>query len=361
MKVKNIFIFLIIPICSATLFFIATSLLASSLDSSYFNETYLSAPIITGESGFSGRDNGVAWIYGALAPADVESLLQAPVSKTGCLYYYSEKRQGTCETDSDGDSYRVWTVVESDIKSVETVIKIGDRGKSLEMADAAFYNLVTAADRFSTDDGIDFNYREYIVPMENKVWVMGKIENNSIIKTDKGLLVSLAGMDSLVRQFNAESVLLLFFSILCFIGGAGFLAVLIMMLLKKKMSSLRPLDAGMLFLAIGFFWIVTGLMLVGLSEDTAFDRIVSPIVTVAVACAFVIPPLATTGCRPQILPFILFFPTAIGLSVLGSFFLYDMLFMLAKGPLPLFMDILCLAAAVSLVQVYRLVFARPEQ
>ncbi|MBN1524894.1 MAG: hypothetical protein JW904_10445 [Spirochaetales bacterium] len=324
------------------------------------NAPYISAPFLNDEAQITGLENELIWAYGKLVPDRNLSPLKSPLSMTECLHYYYDKRQGSWETDSDGDRYRVWTVIESESRTVNCLLQTGRHEIPLSTDGVHFHSLEPAADFEKSNDKIDFNYREFIIPMENKVWVLGKLENLRIVSANRGLFIGLGTPESIIAEFQDQPVAFFFLFVLCIITGTGCFSVFALLLLPERPDFLRPLQVIMGFLALALFWIFSAIMVGVFHNENSLPEIISIFSVTLAAGGLIIPPLAAAGCKPAALPALCFFPAAFLSAILGSWLFYQAFFTLVDPVLPLAAGFLCVITSTCLILVYRLVFARQD-
>ncbi len=336
-----------IALCILFAFMLADEANASLVDA----EPYLSAPKITEERDMSSFEKKIVWMHGSLVPAGGQTLLRAPYSDAACLYYHYEKRQGYWETDSEGDEYLAWTTVGSETKTVDTVLRTVTMTTRIDGARAVYNGLEKSADIYRTIDEARFNFVEYIVPVENDAWVIGRLENGEILGSDNGLLVYLSSITAIVRDYKTDFVILLYFIVFAVLAAAFFLCLFLTVLLRKAIPVPKVPDILFFFSTAGFVWITTGSTLASFSAE--IDGIIAGIIMELIFCSVILPTLIGYACNGKRSVFVLLFIPCIGMAVLGGVFFNSAFFSVTDSLLPLLLAISCSVCAVAFVLLCR--------
>jgi hypothetical protein len=315
---------------------------------------YLNAPRIIAEENLSGQENRIVWLYGRLISRTGDEALFGPVSEKKCLYYRYEKLRASWETDSDGDSSKVWYVIEHDEKVLVFSLQIGNQKIEIDQRNIEYYGLGQTADSYETIDQIEYNYREYSLPFENAVWIMGKLENGKIVATNRGVAVCLSAIEPYLASLKSQTGGLIYFSILFGILGMGLACGFVYRILGNKIKFIHKGDFAIAFIVPVYFWFFAGTLLVILTGESLIGGI---FMGITVNVMFILP-LASHKCRGRLGPAAVFFIPSVTLFIFGFYFLYNAFISLEARLFPLAAGLLLVAGAIALVYLYRFVIAR---
>jgi hypothetical protein len=297
---------------------------------------YLNAPVPVGAEELSSYINRIVWLSGSLVPADEAAFVVGPYSETRCLAYHVEKWRGEWETDSDGDSYRVWVSQWEDRRSVplnlhtdsvslicdpSTGIRDGVRVAVKASRTPEYLNLVPSAAVEKTVDGDTFRYTEQLLPLKNTVWVVGLLQDGRIRPVEDRLLVSYGSPEPIARRLWGDAALPLYCALLLIIIALGCLVGCIALILRGKRMFPRPAFVAVVGAVAAYFWVVAG----GVFESLAAGSLVPVIIFSIGATLLFLGPVAEHKGAPRLPVLLLFVLPSLALD-LGAAWLLNRAF-----------------------------------
>jgi len=311
------------------------------------------APKITDQELVPGHENEIVWLYGRLIPRKNETL-RTPLSEVECLYYRYEKYEVRWEEDSDGDHHRVYYPLENKEKSLDMILQMNTSGFKIMAQNITYYDLAKSVDLNETIGETEYNYREYIVPIENSAWVIGKISNGELIPTDRGVIICLNSVEFLFRQLKGETGLFLYFALLFLILGLGFLAGSLYVIFQKKITFISKHNF-IAVLTIPLYLCIFGgvLLLVFSFTDLLQFIILGSMMTIFVNFPYLIF-FASGGCKAKPLAALILFLAGIGMFISGVYLLNNAFFTMGAWLPSLIGGLVLVSGAIAPFLYYRL-------